>query len=72
MNDTAPTLGSITSSDAEKRILARKSREFNLKVRFSLLVLAVVFAFFWKLLFFFCFRILALSCYLGSSILRTV
>ncbi|VDN82273.1 unnamed protein product [Brugia pahangi] len=33
MNDTAPTLGSITSSDAEKRILARKSREFNLKDR---------------------------------------
>ncbi|KAM3718940.1 Ubiquitin-conjugating enzyme E2 [Dirofilaria immitis] len=33
MNDTAPTLGSIASSDAEKRILARKSREFNLKDR---------------------------------------
>uniref|UniRef100_A0A915PZ10 Ubiquitin-conjugating enzyme E2 J2 n=1 Tax=Setaria digitata TaxID=48799 RepID=A0A915PZ10_9BILA len=33
MNDTAPTLGSITSSDAEKRVLARKSREFNLKDR---------------------------------------
>lgn len=35
MNDTAPTLGSITSSDSEKRALARKSREFNLKVGFS-------------------------------------
>lgn len=34
MNDTAPTLGSINSSDAEKRILARKSKEFNLKVLF--------------------------------------
>ncbi|VDN06592.1 unnamed protein product [Thelazia callipaeda] len=33
MNDTAPTLGSVTSSDAEKRSLARKSREFNLKDR---------------------------------------
>ncbi|VDN34450.1 unnamed protein product [Gongylonema pulchrum] len=33
MNDTAPTLGSITSSDAEKRIFARKSREYNLKDR---------------------------------------
>ncbi|KAK6732573.1 hypothetical protein RB195_016754 [Necator americanus] len=33
MNDTAPTLGSITSSDAEKRILARRSKAFNLKDR---------------------------------------
>lgn len=31
MNDSAPTLGSITSSDAEKKILARRSKAFNLK-----------------------------------------
>lgn len=31
MNESTPTLGSITTSDAEKRILARKSRDFNLK-----------------------------------------
>uniref|UniRef100_A0A914E8Q9 Ubiquitin-conjugating enzyme E2 J2 n=1 Tax=Acrobeloides nanus TaxID=290746 RepID=A0A914E8Q9_9BILA len=31
MNETTPTLGSLTTSDAEKRVLARKSREFNLK-----------------------------------------
>ncbi|MFH4975881.1 hypothetical protein AB6A40_002590 [Gnathostoma spinigerum] len=30
MNETSPTLGSLNSSDAEKRSLARKSREFNL------------------------------------------
>ncbi|WKX95834.1 hypothetical protein Q1695_012351 [Nippostrongylus brasiliensis] len=33
MNDTAPTLGSITSSDAEKKILAKRSKAFNLKDR---------------------------------------
>lgn len=33
MNDTAPTLGSITSSDAEKKVLARRSKAFNLKDR---------------------------------------
>uniref|UniRef100_A0A0M3I2S7 Ubiquitin-conjugating enzyme E2 J2 n=1 Tax=Ascaris lumbricoides TaxID=6252 RepID=A0A0M3I2S7_ASCLU len=33
MNETAPTLGSLTSTDSEKRALAKKSREFNLKVR---------------------------------------
>lgn len=33
MNDTAPTLGSITSTDAEKKQLARKSKAFNVKVR---------------------------------------
>ncbi|VDO60646.1 unnamed protein product [Heligmosomoides polygyrus] len=32
MNDSAPTLGSITSSDAEKKVLARRSKAFNLKV----------------------------------------
>uniref|UniRef100_A0A1I7X9A1 UBIQUITIN_CONJUGAT_2 domain-containing protein n=1 Tax=Heterorhabditis bacteriophora TaxID=37862 RepID=A0A1I7X9A1_HETBA len=32
MNDTSPTLGSITSSDAEKKILARRSKAFNLRV----------------------------------------
>uniref|UniRef100_F1KUB0 Ubiquitin-conjugating enzyme E2 J2 n=1 Tax=Ascaris suum TaxID=6253 RepID=F1KUB0_ASCSU len=33
MNETAPTLGSLTSTDSEKRALAKKSREFNLKDR---------------------------------------
>ncbi|KHN83944.1 Adaptin ear-binding coat-associated protein 2 [Toxocara canis] len=33
MNETVPTLGSVTSTDAEKRTLAKKSREFNLKDR---------------------------------------
>ncbi|KJH51423.1 ubiquitin--protein ligase [Dictyocaulus viviparus] len=33
MNDSAPTLGSITSSDAEKKVLARRSKAFNLKDR---------------------------------------
>uniref|UniRef100_A0A8R1HME2 Ubiquitin-conjugating enzyme E2 J2 n=1 Tax=Caenorhabditis japonica TaxID=281687 RepID=A0A8R1HME2_CAEJA len=31
MNDTQPTLGSIASSDSERRLLARKSKQFNLK-----------------------------------------
>lgn len=29
--ETSPTLGSLSTSDAEKRSLARRSREFNLK-----------------------------------------
>ncbi|GMT13875.1 hypothetical protein PFISCL1PPCAC_5172 [Pristionchus fissidentatus] len=33
MNDTAPTLGSITSTDTEKKQLARKSKAFNIKDR---------------------------------------
>ncbi|GMR36098.1 hypothetical protein PMAYCL1PPCAC_06293, partial [Pristionchus mayeri] len=33
MNDTAPTLGSITTTDAEKKQLARKSKTFNIKDR---------------------------------------
>lgn len=32
MNDNAPTLGSIVTSDAEKKLLARKSKAFNIKV----------------------------------------
>lgn len=31
MNETSPTLGSLTTSEAEKRSLARRSIEFNLK-----------------------------------------
>ncbi|KAJ1355224.1 Ubiquitin-conjugating enzyme E2 J2 [Parelaphostrongylus tenuis] len=33
MNDSAPTLGSIKSSDAEKKVLARRSKAFNLRDR---------------------------------------
>lgn len=33
MNDTAPTLGSISSSDAEKKLLAKRSKAFNLRNR---------------------------------------
>ncbi|CAJ0587152.1 unnamed protein product, partial [Mesorhabditis spiculigera] len=33
MNETAPTLGSIITSDAEKRLLAKRSKSFNLKDR---------------------------------------
>uniref|UniRef100_F1LDT8 Ubiquitin-conjugating enzyme E2 J2 n=1 Tax=Ascaris suum TaxID=6253 RepID=F1LDT8_ASCSU len=32
MNETTPTLGNLTSTDSEKRALAKKSREFNLNV----------------------------------------
>ncbi|KAF7639268.1 UBIQUITIN_CONJUGAT_2 domain-containing protein [Meloidogyne graminicola] len=31
MNENSPTLGSLITSDFEKRILARRSREFNIK-----------------------------------------
>uniref|UniRef100_A0A915NTV8 UBC core domain-containing protein n=1 Tax=Meloidogyne floridensis TaxID=298350 RepID=A0A915NTV8_9BILA len=31
MNENSPTLGSLLTSDYERRILARRSREFNLK-----------------------------------------
>jgi len=31
MNETSPTLGSITTSDAERRVLAHRSRDFNLR-----------------------------------------
>jgi ubiquitin-conjugating enzyme E2 J2 len=30
MNETAPTLGSLTTTETEKRLLARRSRDFNL------------------------------------------
>ncbi|VDN56969.1 unnamed protein product [Dracunculus medinensis] len=33
MNESAPTLGSITTTEVEKRVLARQSRSFNLKDR---------------------------------------
>lgn len=33
MNDNQPTLGSLTTSDAEKKLLAKKSKSFNLKNR---------------------------------------
>ncbi|KAI1726814.1 galactosyltransferase domain-containing protein [Ditylenchus destructor] len=31
MNETSPTLGSLSTSDAEKRLLSRRSRDFNLR-----------------------------------------
>uniref|UniRef100_A0A915E996 Ubiquitin-conjugating enzyme E2 J2 n=1 Tax=Ditylenchus dipsaci TaxID=166011 RepID=A0A915E996_9BILA len=31
MNETAPTLGSLSTSDDEKRVLAKRSRDYNLR-----------------------------------------